>query len=215
MLCKSLESSGRGKRAGVGNAHHGNQDHGVEDGGESLDTCQFDSNNEWGVTAGTTLASVKRAVGRDNETDEEEVDNVEDANTPDDLLGSLGDFLSWIGGLGSSKSSKFSSAKGKRGCNEDGTESVEAVEESTVWSVPRLNRFVSACLKNSAECSHIPVFSTDVTSVVSWDTTNINDYTQDHETDASSNFHDTENEFNLNVSATEMRTHGSSSLTSP
>lgn len=39
---------------------------------------------------------VEWAVGRNDETDEEQVEDVEEADTVDDLLGSLRDFLSRI-----------------------------------------------------------------------------------------------------------------------
>jgi hypothetical protein len=135
-LSKSLECSGGAERARVGNAQHGNQDHGIEDGWKNLDTSKFDGNDERRVTRLTASIGVKWAVGWDNETNEEEIDNVEDADTPDDLVGGLGDFLAWVTGLGSSETSEFGSGEGKRGCDEDGTESVEAIEESRVWSFP-------------------------------------------------------------------------------
>ena len=81
-------------------------------------------------------AIVKVTVFGDNEADEEEIDDVENANTPDDLPGSFGDFFPRVFGLSSSQTRKFGSAKGKRGRDKDGTESMEAIEESTIWRMP-------------------------------------------------------------------------------
>ena len=64
----------------------------------------------------TTFGSpttVKRTVFGYNEADEEEIDDIEDANAPDDLPRGSGDFFPRVFGLGSSQSSKFGSAKGK------------------------------------------------------------------------------------------------------
>ena len=94
-----LESTCGAERAGVGHAHDGDQDHGVEDGGKDLDACQLDSNNEWRATRFRAGAAVQWAVGRHNQADEEEVDDVEDADTPDDLFGGFGDLLLGICGL--------------------------------------------------------------------------------------------------------------------
>lgn len=136
VLGQSLEGSGGSKGAGVGDTHDRNQDHGVEDGWKDLDTGKLDGNDERRATTGSTLTMVQRAVSGDNEADEEQVHNVEDADTPDDLLGGLGDFLLWVFSLGSSESSKFSSAESEGSRDEDSAESMEAIEEGAVRVVP-------------------------------------------------------------------------------
>jgi hypothetical protein len=65
------------------------------------------------MTTFGSRATVKRTVFGYNEADEEEVDDVEDANAPDDLPRGFGDFFPRVFGLGRSQSSKFGSAKGK------------------------------------------------------------------------------------------------------
>jgi hypothetical protein len=65
------------------------------------------------MTAFASSGAVERAVCGYNKADEEEIDNVEDANTPDDLPGGFGNFSLWVLGLGSSESSKFGSAEGE------------------------------------------------------------------------------------------------------
>ena len=47
-------------------------------------------------------ATVKRAVFRYNETDEKEIDDIENANAPDDLPCGFGDFFPRVFGLSSS-----------------------------------------------------------------------------------------------------------------
>lgn len=58
-------------------------------------------------------AIVKRTVFGYNETDQEEVDDIEDANPPDDLPRGFGDFSLRVLSFGGSQSSKFGSTKGK------------------------------------------------------------------------------------------------------
>ncbi len=137
--CQRLEGPRRTKGARVGDAHHGDQDHGVEDGWECFDAREFDRNDERRATTLSAGGVVQRAVGWNDEADEEEVDNVEDADTPDDLFGGLWDFLLGVCGLGSCQASKFGSAEGKRGRDKDGTESLEAIEETTgtIWLMPK------------------------------------------------------------------------------
>ena len=58
-------------------------------------------------------ATVERTVFGYNEANKEEIDDVENANAPNDLPRGFGDFFPRVFGLGSSQSSKFGSAKGK------------------------------------------------------------------------------------------------------
>ncbi len=68
-----------------------------------------------------------------NETDEEEIDEVEDANTPTDLPCGFGNFFPRVFGISGSQPCKFGSAIGERGRNKDATESMETIEECIVW----------------------------------------------------------------------------------
>ena len=75
---------------------------------------------------------------------------------------------------------------------------MEAIEEGTVWRVPERSSMISARPnKKLYECSSIPVFGTNITSIISWYTTAVNDDSKDHKSYASGNFHYAENEFNL------------------
>jgi hypothetical protein len=65
------------------------------------------------MTTFASRASVKHTVCGYNEADEEEIDDVEDANPPDDLPCGFGDFFPRVFGLCSSQSSKFGSTIGK------------------------------------------------------------------------------------------------------
>ena len=113
MLSQRLESSSRAKRARIGNAHHGDQDHGVEYRGKCFDTGQFDGNHKGRTSTLSSRGTVQWTVCRHNEADEEEIDKVEDANPPDDLPRCSGDFFPRVFGLGSRQSCEFGSAKGE------------------------------------------------------------------------------------------------------
>ena len=89
------------------------------------------------MTTCSSRAVVKWTVCGHNEADKEEVDDVEDADTPDDLPRCFGNFLPRILRLGGSQSRKFGSTKGERGCDKDSAEPVEAVEESAPWRMPK------------------------------------------------------------------------------
>jgi hypothetical protein len=47
----------------------------------------------------------------------------------------------------------------------------------------------------------IPVSGTNVTSMISWDTSTVDNYSKNHKTDAGGDFHDTEHKFDLARSA--------------
>lgn len=75
------------------------------------------------------LATVQRTVGRHDQPNEEEVDDVEDGDTPYDLFRGPRDLLFGVGRFRSGQSGQFSASVGERRSDEDAAEAVEAVEE--------------------------------------------------------------------------------------
>ena len=196
-MSQRLECSRRAKRARIGNAHYGDQDHGVEDRGKCFDAGQFDGNHKGRMSALCARALVQRTVGWDDEADNEEIDNVEDANPPDDLPRGSGDFFPGVFGLGCSQSSKLGSAKGEGGRDKNSAESMEAIKEGMVWMMPKTCPTWSAlCRRNTVSLS-LPIFGTDVPSVIGWDATAVDDNSQDHESNAGEDFHYAESKFDL------------------
>ena len=43
----------------------------------------------------------------------------------------------------------------------------------------------------------IPVFGANVTSMIGWDTSTVDNYSENHKTNAGGDFHDTEHKFDL------------------
>ena len=131
-----------------------------------------------GVTTGG-LGEVL-VVGGDDEAEEEERDHVEEGDTPEHLLGGLGDRLSWVGGFCCGETHQLSSTEGKGGSDEHGAETLEAVAECT-WLVP--------------------VVGADVASVVSGNSTAVDDNTEEDETDNCSHLDQAKNELDLTIAA--------------
>ena len=131
-----MDCSSGTKGARVGDTHHSNQNDGVEDTGENLDASKLDGNDERRATRLRALILVSWSIGGDDETDEEEVQEVEDGNTPYDLLGSTRDLLLRVLGLGGSQPSKLGASVGECSGDEDTAETVEAIQEGVVGSVP-------------------------------------------------------------------------------
>lgn len=65
------------------------------------------------MTTFTSAGLIKRGVLWYDKAHQEKVDDVEDADAPDDLLGGLGNLFSWVYGLSSSQSGEFGATKGK------------------------------------------------------------------------------------------------------
>lgn len=111
---ESLDGSCGGEGAGVGDGEDREGDDRVEDRGEGLDAGKLERQDEWrvaGVSAGGLGEVV--VVRGDDEAEEEERDHVEEGDTPEDLLGGLGDRLAWVGGFCGSETDKFSSSEGE------------------------------------------------------------------------------------------------------
>lgn len=131
-----MDCAGRAKGARVGDTHHGNQNDGVEDTREDLDASKLDGNDERRATRLRALILVSWSIGGDDETDEEEVQEVEDGNTPYNLLGGTWDLLLRVLRLGGSQPSKLGTSVGECSGDEDTAETVEAVQEGVVGGVP-------------------------------------------------------------------------------
>lgn len=110
ICCQSLHRASRAERAGIGDTENGNHDDSIEDRREDLDASELNSDDERRVTRFRAFAVVRITVVWYDQSDEEEVDDVEDSNTPDDLSGSPWDLLLRISSFGSSKSSELSSS---------------------------------------------------------------------------------------------------------
>ena len=109
---KCLDGTGGCKCTGVCDGDDTQRDNSVEDGREDLDTGESERQNEWGV-AGLTSRCIGKGlvVGWNNQSEEEERDDVEQGDTPEDLLGSFRDGLARVVSFGGSKSNEFSSTK--------------------------------------------------------------------------------------------------------
>jgi hypothetical protein len=178
ICSKSLDCASRAVSAGVGNAHDCDQDDGVEDRRQDLDTCKLDGNDERRSTRSATLSGVQRAVRRHVQSNEEQVDNVKDGDTPDDLFRGLRDLLDGVLRLRCGETDQFGTSVSEGGVDKDAAEAVEAVQEGGVRCVP-----VSNCQQSHLICVRrvLPVSCANVASVVGWDTSAVGDDSKDHE----------------------------------
>jgi hypothetical protein len=136
ICSKSLDCASRAVSAGVGNAHDRNQDNGVEDRRQDLNTGKLDGDDERRSTRSATSSVVQRAVRRHVQSDEEQVDDVEDEDTVDHLFRGLRDLLDRVLRLCCGKTDQFGTGVGEGGVDEDAAEAVEAIQEGGVRCVP-------------------------------------------------------------------------------
>lgn len=172
-LGHGLHAAGRAVGARVGDAKNGDGDDGVEDGGQDLDLGVLDGEDEGGGlgvgTAGTHQALI---VGADDQAKNEQVDDVKDGNSPEDLLAGSGNGLAGVDRLSSSETDELSATKGESGDDEDTAETVEAIPE----------------------CAGVaPVLGTEVSLVAS--SAAVDDDTEDDEAGTSEDLDDAKNEF--------------------
>lgn len=149
VLCQSLDGTAGSVGGRVGDTEHGEGDDGVHDGGQAADTGLLDRDDEGGglgVGAGRTEQEL--GVAGDDEADDEGSQNVEDHDTPEHLLGGLGDGLGRVGGLSSGQTAQLGTGKGKGAGDEDGAEALEGGEGARV--TPVLGADVSALWRTTA-----------------------------------------------------------------
>lgn len=117
-------------------------------------------------------------VRRNDKTEDEEANNVEESNAPEDLLDSLGKSLSGVGRLCSCETDQFSTTEGERSGDKDAAEALETIAEGATFT---------------------PVRDSDVAAGVSGYTANVDNYSEDNETNAGHDLNNRENEFNLAI----------------
>lgn len=170
-LSHSLHGSGRSECARVGDGKNGNGNDGVEDRRQNLDAGILDSQDERrGLGVGATGVEETRVIAANDNSDDEQVDNVEESDTPEDLLASSRDGASGVGGLGSGKANHLSTTEGESGDDKDGAEALEAGESAGV----------------------VPVLDSEISLVT--DTTAVDDDTEDDEADTGNDLDDGKNE---------------------
>lgn len=107
---KSLNCSGRGECARVCDGDDGQSDDSVEDAGKDLDTGESEGQHKGrvrGVSSGCVGKTI--IVGRNDETKDEQRDDVEQSDTPENLLGSFWDGLAGVSSFCSCETDQFSS----------------------------------------------------------------------------------------------------------
>jgi hypothetical protein len=172
----SLHGTGGTKGTRVGDGQDGDGDDGVEDGGQNLDACILNGEDERrGLCVGARSTEETLIIRTENGSNDEEVDDVEESNTPKDLLGSSGDRLSGVSSLSGGEANHFSTTKGKGGNGEDSAEALEVGESTRV----------------------VPVLGTEVALIT--DTTTVDDDTEDDESQASADLDGGQDEFDLSV----------------
>lgn len=126
------QGAGGAVDGGVADREDGNHDDDVHDRWKAYNSGVFDSDDE-GRGGGVRVGLVDEAgvgVG-DQKANEREGDDIEQADTPEDLFHGCWEGFSGVGRFGCSKTDEFGSSKGESGSNEDRTKSFEAVIEST------------------------------------------------------------------------------------
>lgn len=99
----------------------------------SVETSVFGSNDEWRSSDIDQWVSAEETLvgGVDEQSDKEETDDVEQSNTPEDLLDGTRERLGRILGFSSCETDKFSARESEGGCDEDRADTFKAVLESS------------------------------------------------------------------------------------
>lgn len=131
----------------------------------------LDGNDEGGgLRVGTGGTEKIISIAGNNQADNEGRKEIKNHDTPEDLLGGLGEGLSGVGCFGGSETGKLRSTEGKCGGRENRTEALEGGKRTRV----------------------VPVMSSDVSALGG--TTAVDHDSEDNETDDSDNFDETEDE---------------------
>lgn len=131
FLGESGKSSGSSINARDTDGHDGNHDNSVDEVIETVESGIKGGDNErrGTVTVCASLLEETWVVGWNQKTDEGKTDNIEEGNTPENLLDCSWESLDWVLRLSSGKTNKFGSREGEGSSDEDGTETLETILE--------------------------------------------------------------------------------------
>lgn len=176
-LGHSLHCTRGAEGARVGDRDDREGDDGVEDGRKHFDASVLNRQNERaGLGVGTTGAQQSLVVRSDDQSKNEQIDDVEEEDSPKDLLGGAGNSLPRVGGLGSSKTDKLSTTEREGSRDEDGAKTVEAVSKGA---------------------GVVPVLGAQVSLVTN--ATAVDDNAEDDEANTSADLDHGKDEFNFSV----------------
>lgn len=178
LLGKSSKSTGRTVDRGVTNRQDSNHDDNVHDGRQHVNASVLDGNDEGrggGIGRRVTIQET-RVVVRDKQTNDGKGNDVEEGDTPEDLLDSGGQGLARVGSLSSGETDQLGTGESEGGSDENAAKTLEAVVERS--GIP-------------------PVLVANVAALGT--TTDVQDDTEDDETDDGDDLDDGEDEFGLTI----------------
>ncbi|KAH3659994.1 hypothetical protein OGAPHI_007199 [Ogataea philodendri] len=156
LLSKRSNGSRTSVDGRVTDRQHGNHDDNVHDRRKDLDTSVSDSNDERrGSSVDGTGTQKSWVVVRNEQTNHGKRDDVEEGDSPEDLLDSRRKRLSWVSGLGSSQTTELGTGKGESSSDKHGTDTLETVSKSS-WIVEVLatdvaTLWTTTTVKNNSE----------------------------------------------------------------
>lgn len=127
---EAVERTGGGVQVRGGGGPGGGEERGVDDGGETLDACLADGNDE-GRGEGGGLGAEVGVVRGHEEADDECADDVEEQDTDVDLLDCAGDVATRVLGLTGSNGDDFSADEGEGSLGHHVPPSEEATSGAT------------------------------------------------------------------------------------
>lgn len=109
LLRESGQSPGTAVDARHANGHDGDHDDDVQEVVEAVEAGVAGGQHEHGRTVAVRVVSANeaRVVGSDEQADEEETKDVEERDTPEDLLDGAGELLDRVGGFRGSDSDNW------------------------------------------------------------------------------------------------------------
>ena len=134
--CKCLHRACGAEGTRIHNTEDGYGNDGVENRGKTAHTSQLDCKHEGGsLGVGAGRTEEVGVIGRKNQADHEERDDVETCDAPKHLLGGGWEGLSRVSGLSGGKTDKLGPTESESRVDKDGAKSFEAVFECA-WIMP-------------------------------------------------------------------------------
>lgn len=198
LLSERGQGAGRAIDGGVANRENSNENNAVHNGWEDLDSSIINGDNEWrglGIFAAGSEESLITIWNQ--QTDNGQGHDVEETDTPEDLLDGSWQGLAGVVGLSGSQADQLGTGERESGSDEHAAQALESgMERSRRDSYTYVGLlFVSSI--TGLDCIRAPVSPTNVAALRT--ATTVEDYAKDDETNNGSDLDDGKDELSLTI----------------
>lgn len=198
---QSVEGPRTGEHTVIAGRPCRGQDDTVDDGGQSLDACALSRNGKGGSLGVAGVRCNGGIVGRDDETDDKDGQQIKDADAVKDTLASFGNVAARVLGLGCGDSDGLDTGVGVDGIDEGDPEASLSVRETKLTTYELAACRIQKVISDAHRPGVLPIV--EAYTLAAGNTTQVVDETKQDATEDEGDFEEGGDEFHFTVDTDE------------